>query len=264
MTEAEWLVCNEPTAMLGSLRCPVSERKLHLFACGCCRAVWECIPLGLHRKLVDVAEQCADGRLGHGILELVEKRARAQSALPNEAIHGAFAALAVTNVIGWWAASRTLLAAREAVCKWAVTVASTGELHPTSAVATAAVRAWGTEWARRNAEPAWSWNNIWPEAAQAAGDAAHAAAEQMFANVLRCLFCNSFRPTSFEPAWLTPTVLALTAQMYDSRDFGAMPILADALQEAGCDNDDVLCHCRDTSTPHARGCWVVDAVLSKE
>ncbi len=128
MTEAEWLVCNEPTAMLGSLRCPVSERKLHLFACGCCRAVWECIPLGLHRKLVDVAEQCADGRLGHGILELVEKRARAQSALPNEAIHGAFAALAVTNVIGWWAASRTLLAAREAVCKWAVTVASTGEL----------------------------------------------------------------------------------------------------------------------------------------
>ncbi|MDY3553595.1 hypothetical protein R5W24_002698 [Gemmata sp. JC717] len=41
-----------------------------------------------------------------------------------------------------------------------------------------------------------------------------------------------------------------------------MPILADALQDAGCDNDDILNHCR-ADTVHARGCWVVDAVLGK-
>ena len=41
-----------------------------------------------------------------------------------------------------------------------------------------------------------------------------------------------------------------------------MPILADALQDAGCDNDDILNHCRDDG-PHVRGCWVVDLVLGK-
>ncbi|VTR93309.1 Uncharacterized protein (Fragment) OS=uncultured bacterium PE=4 SV=1 [Gemmata massiliana] len=52
--------------------------------------------------------------------------------------------------------------------------------------------------------------------------------------------------------------------MYESRDFGAMPILGDALQDAGCDNTDVLDHCRDSRAPHVRGCWVVDLVLGKE
>ena len=51
--------------------------------------------------------------------------------------------------------------------------------------------------------------------------------------------------------------------MYESHDFSAMPILADALQDAGCDNDDILAHCRN-STTHVRGCWVVDLVLGKE
>ena len=52
--------------------------------------------------------------------------------------------------------------------------------------------------------------------------------------------------------------------MYETRDFSAMPILADALQDAGCDNDDVLNHCRDAKQVHVRGCWVVDLVLGKE
>jgi hypothetical protein len=42
-----------------------------------------------------------------------------------------------------------------------------------------------------------------------------------------------------------------------------MPILADALQDAGCDSDELLSHCRDASQPHVRGCWVVDQVLGK-
>lgn len=52
--------------------------------------------------------------------------------------------------------------------------------------------------------------------------------------------------------------------MYNSRDFGAMPILADALQDAGCDNEEVLSHCRDAGATHFRGCWVVDGVLGLE
>ena len=57
--------------------------------------------------------------------------------------------------------------------------------------------------------------------------------------------------------------MTLARQKYEKRDLGAMPILADALQDAGCDIDDVLSHCRDASATHVRGCWVVDLVLNK-
>jgi hypothetical protein len=76
------------------------------------------------------------------------------------------------------------------------------------------------------------------------------------------IFGNPFRTVSFDPAWRTSTAVALAKQMYESRDFGAMPILADALQDAGCDNDDILDHCRSEGT-HVRGCWVVDLVLGQ-
>jgi hypothetical protein len=83
------------------------------------------------------------------------------------------------------------------------------------------------------------------------------------ARLLRDIFGNPFRPVAFAPEWRTDTVLALARQMYESRDFGAMPILADALQDAGCDSDDILSHCRDANQVHVRGCWVVDLVLGK-
>jgi hypothetical protein len=78
------------------------------------------------------------------------------------------------------------------------------------------------------------------------------------------VFGNPFRTVKFKKAWRTDTALSLARQMYESRDFGAMPILADALQDAGCDNDDVLNHCRDPKQVHVRGCWVVDLVLGKK
>jgi hypothetical protein len=83
------------------------------------------------------------------------------------------------------------------------------------------------------------------------------------AALLREVAGNPFRPVTFSPAWRTDTAVALARQMYDSRDFGAMPILADALQDAGCDSEEVLGHCRGPG-PHVRGCWVVDLVLSKQ
>ena len=83
-----------------------------------------------------------------------------------------------------------------------------------------------------------------------------------FADLLRDVIGNSFRPVTFDPGWRTDTVVALARQMYESREFEAMPILADALQDAGCDSDDILNHCRGPG-PHVRGCWVVDLVLGK-
>jgi hypothetical protein len=82
-------------------------------------------------------------------------------------------------------------------------------------------------------------------------------------DIIRDIFGNPFRPVAFDPAWRTDTALALAWQMYEAREFSVMPILADALQDAGCDNDEILNHCRG-SGPHVRGCWVVDLVLGKE
>ena len=79
---------------------------------------------------------------------------------------------------------------------------------------------------------------------------------------IHCVFGNPFRPVAFSPSWRTNTAMTLARQMYDARDFGAMPILADALQDAGCDVAAVLDHCRGPG-PHVRGCWVVDLVLGR-
>jgi hypothetical protein len=80
--------------------------------------------------------------------------------------------------------------------------------------------------------------------------------------LVRDVFGNPFRPVSVDPTWRTSTVLALASQMYESRDFSPMPILADAIQDAGCDNEDILNHCRQPGE-HVRGCWVVDLILEK-
>ena len=81
--------------------------------------------------------------------------------------------------------------------------------------------------------------------------------------LVREIFGNPFHPITFASSWRTSTAVTLASQMYKSRDFSAMPILADALQDAGCDSADVLDHCRGPG-PHVRGCWVVDLVLGKE
>jgi hypothetical protein len=83
------------------------------------------------------------------------------------------------------------------------------------------------------------------------------------AELARDIFGNPFRPINLDLAWLTSTVLTLAQQMYYSRDFTAMPLLAEALKDAGCDNSVVLDHCRDAKGVHVRGCWLVDLILSK-
>lgn len=82
------------------------------------------------------------------------------------------------------------------------------------------------------------------------------------ADLLRCIVGNPFLPVAFDPAWRTETAVALATGIYAERAFDRLPILADALEDAGCDQPDVLAHCRGPG-PHARGCWVVDGVLGK-
>jgi hypothetical protein len=82
------------------------------------------------------------------------------------------------------------------------------------------------------------------------------------ANLLRDLVPNPFSNFAWNPEWSTSTARDLTQHIYESREFSALPILADALQDAGCDSDLVLNHCRG-NTPHARGCWILDAILDR-
>jgi hypothetical protein len=84
------------------------------------------------------------------------------------------------------------------------------------------------------------------------------------ATILRDIFSNPFRSVAFDPMWRTADVMLLANGIYEERAFDRMPILADALQDAGCDNADILGHCRDANAPHVRGCWALDLVLGKE
>ncbi|OWK42130.1 hypothetical protein FRUB_04208 [Fimbriiglobus ruber] len=81
-------------------------------------------------------------------------------------------------------------------------------------------------------------------------------------NLIRDIFGNPFRPVIFDPTWLTSTAIALATQMYESQDFSLMPILADALQDANCCDDQVLGHCREPGF-HVRGCWVIDLLTGR-
>jgi hypothetical protein len=82
------------------------------------------------------------------------------------------------------------------------------------------------------------------------------------ADILRDIAGNPFRPVALDPRWLTSTVLGLASAIYAERAFDRLPILADALEEAGCDHPNILVHCRGPG-PHVRGCWVVDLILGK-
>jgi hypothetical protein len=81
--------------------------------------------------------------------------------------------------------------------------------------------------------------------------------------VLRDIWGNPFRPAAFDPSWRTSTAVAVAEPIDAERAFDRLPILADALQDAGCDDEQLLGHCRGPG-PHVRGCWVVDLVLGRE
>lgn len=80
--------------------------------------------------------------------------------------------------------------------------------------------------------------------------------------LIGCVFGNPTRPVKFDPGWRTSTVVELARVIDARRAFHLLPVLADALDDAGCGEPAVIGHCRDDVT-HARGCWVVDGVLGR-
>ena len=214
MTEAEWVACCEPTALLIFEEHRSAERKLRLFACACVYRVWSSLGDERCRQAVALGECLADGRVNEEerkvALQAVEAALRAADPpICSPAEHAIVAArytLVESALIGFAAAYR------------AASCLGAGKTN---------------EQARQ-------------------------------AVLFRDIFGNPFRPVSFDPAWRTDTAVSLARQMYDSREFGAMPILADALQDAGCEDEQVLHHCRDASQVHVLGCWVCDLVLGKE
>jgi hypothetical protein len=224
MTEQQWLAGKDLDRMLSFLRGRASERKLRLFACACCRRVWHLIPEGPSRKTITLAEQVADGLAAEEELEECGKGATA-------------------------VAQRTVRAA-----SWSAVWAGSRSAEVAAARAAAQAAAWA-------AVP-----DETKSAGRAAWEKALRAESGRQALLLRDLFGNPFRPPPPPaPAWLSwegGTVVRLARRIYDTRDFGSLPVLADALEEAGCTAKGILDHCRHGGE-HARGCHVVDALLGK-
>jgi hypothetical protein len=225
VTEQEWLHCLDPLQMLEFVRGKASDRKLRLFACGCCRRVRKWMKDPRSRHGVEVAERYADG------LSSEEDLARARqetgevwTTVWGDAWHIYQAARAAHFACGDDAdtllrvPSETRNAARNAV--------------PYGADPDAAVEA---------------------EVSEVAGQI----------RLVWDLFDNVVCPVTVERCGWTPAVLQLAQTIYVQGAFGRMPELAALLEEGGCANADLLDHCRHAGR-HARGCWVLDLVLGRK
>jgi hypothetical protein len=86
--------------------------------------------------------------------------------------------------------------------------------------------------------------------------------QEAWCRIVREVYGNPFRPVASDAQWRTPDAVDLARGIYDEQAFDRLPILADALMDAGCADEAILSHCRGGG-PHVRGCWVVDLVLGK-
>jgi hypothetical protein len=106
------------------------------------------------------------------------------------------------------------------------------------------------------------------EAVQWAAQAAYGAADEPAAQaeLVRDVFGNPFRPAAVERSWLKwngGTVVTVARAVYEDHGWDGLPVLADALEEAGCTDKNILTHCRQPGR-HVRGCWLVDLLLQKD
>lgn len=80
-------------------------------------------------------------------------------------------------------------------------------------------------------------------------------------SILRDVFGNPFHPVDFDPRWRSSTVLGLATTINAERRYERMPILADALMDAGCDDEMLLSHCQGANE-HVKGCWAIELLLA--
>jgi hypothetical protein len=230
MTEAEWLMCADPTPMLEFVKDRTSDRKAKLFAAAAFRRLGRLLPDPRQRRGVELLEQMAEGTATpHAVRQGAAEVRRAwpprgeptTSAAPVDEPH--FVGLMLYRAI---------------------------------ASSSGTPRAFGRR-APRHVNGAAS-----HAATACSGFADEATRREGQSRLLRDLFGNPFRPASPQPSWLNPRVVALARTIYDERTFDRISELADALFLAGCENVDVLAHCRGPG-PHVRGCWGVDLILGK-
>jgi hypothetical protein len=244
MTEAEWLTTTHFEGMARVVYARSQRRRCRLLAVAYCRLITPRLGDRRSQRAIEVAEQDADGAVGNESLVAAHKDAVA--VVDERSSNPAVIAAVIDATVGLEGGAadstqQTLRIGMESVAQY-VTLP-----HPYQA----ALYIGGAINSLNK------WNSTHPTLIRFSGPSNEARA-----SLFRDIFGNPFRPVAFDPAWRTSTAVALAQQMYDSRDFSLMPILGDALQDAGCESADMLDHCRGDG-PHVRGCWVVDLVLGK-
>jgi hypothetical protein len=264
-TEAEaevaWFTCTDPRPMCGLLRGKERGRKFRLFACACCRRVAHLLTDERSYFALEAFERFLDGELTLKEYTLGEREAADAGAAQARVVGGNESARGSSE------ADRVRLFAYLFAAQ--AVVDCFGNVTSVAADCCGALRAEGTAELMDDIQ------------LRETGDRIEAAERTTQAVLLRDIFGNPFHPIALDPAWRTAPVVSLARKMYNSHDFGEMPDLADALQDAGCENERILNHCRYSSaqaaehggspgagratrsSPHVRGCWVVDLVLGK-
>jgi hypothetical protein len=249
MTEGEWMSCTDPTRMLKLLRGKISDRKLRLFGVACCRRIWHLLPDERSRHAVAVAELFADGLVTKAEAEAA---GNAAAEVSRDDLYG------IAAEVGWRAARAAdhLLPLPEeawqlkAVWEY-VAVAMEGEQLVKEGTTPEMLDAWSDQSVESGRSMGWTAIN--PDA--------------ILADVLR----EVVGPLPVLRVAINPaiflgnggTIPKLAQGIYDDRGFDRMPLLADALEDAGCDHGEIVAHCRGQG-PHSRGCWVIDLVLGKK
>jgi hypothetical protein len=244
MTEAEWRESADPEAMLKHLKGRVGERKLRLFACACCRRVAHLFHDERSRTTVEIIERYADGDATEQ--GLMARRIGTQSLL-NEMVGKVWDNYAIASEAG--------CTARNAAARCPDQAARETVLRAAAALALEAVGPCTFD------TPDLVHHITWRNAHR---DAWRRACEEL-CDLLRDVVGNPSREPDVSPlclAWNDATVPRIAQAIYDERAYDRMPILADALEDAGCANLDLLSHCR-SPVEHVRGCWAVDLLLGK-
>jgi hypothetical protein len=231
MTEAEWFASQDVLRMLRWLGERPGARKLRLFGCACLRSLGDALPWEALECLKYVE------KAGDGLLRWPEavSRVTTRTSNPHLPLRAWLPACLMTS-------SPVTAAADAAYLAGAILANGMDRME---------------EWSGNS----YDWGYQPP--ASLLVYRAHLMATGPLAPLFRDVVGNPFRPVSFNRDWRTGTAVQLARRMYESREFTLMPILADALQDAGCEDADILGHCRDPQQAHVRGCWVVDLVLGK-
>ncbi|OAI46028.1 hypothetical protein AYO44_12155 [Planctomycetaceae bacterium SCGC AG-212-F19] len=262
MTEQEWLSCSDPQLSLEFLRGKASDRKLQMFACACARLMPHLMAVPQLAQLVEIAERNVDGAALDAELLIAMEAALHLPHAPRKnytEVDGGYTHYDIVEDGGidlsYSVEYFRTLHHREAV---------EGALWTTFAV-------WKESWpkASRGMEQVQRATLTFATSCDRGYHLCRSAVEHWFtespkqAALLRDIFNSPFRPIAVDSRWRTSTVTSLAQGIYDKRAFDRMPILADALEDSGCDNAEVLNHCRQPGV-HVRGCLLIDLLLGKE